>query len=610
MNVLPGLRRGPWPALLALLVAGCGRQATGPGAPLPWQGPPAFVRAFATAPETIGDFGGVAPGGTNDAWVTQRSPARLWNFDLDGRVLRRIELQPMAREGVTLRPTLVARAPDGSTWIVDDDAGTLLHVAADGRSMATVADGGGRYGSIGDLLGLAVGPGGNVYLLDAAARRVLVYSPEGERLYQFGRRGVRDGAFEEPRSLVVDESGDVYVFDAEFARVLHYQADGTFVDSWERAGYSAPNLSGGPEMTFGPDGLLRFTFRWSGEIRIYSRAGQYQGTLTLRASCESRPSSALGMAPTALPDGGYLALDACRERLHRFDATGQFITWFSGNDGEVPPVTAVARLVVDARGHAFALRSPAHDVMEFDADGRFLRLLDPGASEGLPRFSVSALALDERGNLYRGDGDGGRVLRTPLAGGPTDTLVTRLPDDILTHAVTSVAVDADGRLFVVAASEQVRVFTSAGEFVSAWVPEIPPDLAAEAPPGFYYAPRLREIRLAPDGTLWLLDSEFRRLVHCSPEGRTLGEVRLAWEGVESVRYPGAFALSPDGYLDVVNSLNNKIYRFSETGEYLYRWGTPGTAPGSLCGPGALAWDARGNLYVADSWCPRINVYAY
>lgn len=611
MRIRPN-RRGALVALAlggALLLAGCADDATGPGPLLPWQGPPSFVREFAGSGALNEEFEALVSGAGADVWVTQSSPPRLWNFDAEGRVRRRIELAPLAPRQY-LNPTLLARAPDGSTWIVEANRGILLHLSAEGTALTTVADGGGAYGTIGRLRGLAVAPDGRVYVLDTNARRVLVYSAEGERLFEFGRRGATGGAFEAPQALAVDAAGQVYLLDAEFGRVLRYEADGTFVSSWEHPGYQPGQISAAGSLLLGPDDTILLGERYRGVINVFTRGGEARRTVAVPAAC-GRGNTGITGAPALLPGGDFVVIDACSEAIHRFDARGNFVTRFSASDPDAFVPHQIVRLVVDPRGHLFSVPYEGQGIVEMDEAGRVVGVIDgPPAPGTRGDFTPLELALDPRGFLCRSGRYGSLILRTPLGGGATDTLDLARPEDVGGVDIRSLAVGADGRLFAAIDLGPVRVCDASGRILADWEVRLPPELERQLPTWYRYRPSIDAMRRAEDGTLWLLDGDLRALLHCDGAGHPLGGFRFAWEGVEGVREPVAFDLSPDGYLDVVNRANQKIYRFTTGGEYLFRWGTPGPEPGGFCHPTALAWDGRGSLYVADSGCPRVVVYAY
>ncbi|MSQ13724.1 MAG: hypothetical protein EXR47_06315 [Dehalococcoidia bacterium] len=52
---------------------------------------------------------------------------------------------------------------------------------------------------------------------------------------------------------------------------------------------------------------------------------------------------------------------------------------------------------------------------------------------------------------------------------------------------------------------------------------------------------------------------------------------------------------------MVDEENNRIQKFSATGQFLAKWGSEG--------PRGLAVDARGDVYVADQGNNRIQVFA-
>ncbi len=143
-----------------------------------------------------------------------------------------------------------------------------------------------------------------------------------------------------------------------------------------------------------------------------------------------------------------------------------------------------------------------------------------------PYAQVTSIAFDGQGGFYRALSYDPLILRTPIAGGRTDTLSVRLPGDLYDHRPTRLAVDGQGRLFVAVDPGQIRVFDRAGSFLAAWELELPADLGGPAP-SWYHAD-VADLRLAPDGTLWVLDQALRRLAHYDPLGQWLGEIRFEW----------------------------------------------------------------------------------
>jgi len=78
--------------------------------------------------------------------------------------------------------------------------------------------------------------------------------------------------------------------------------------------------------------------------------------------------------------------------------------------------------------------------------------------------------------------------------------------------------------------------------------------------------------------------------------------------------PRGLALAPDGSIYVADTGNSRIVRFDANGNILTTWGsrTPDgqspPAPGTFVEPWGVALDARGNVYVADTWNHRVQKF--
>jgi DNA-binding beta-propeller fold protein YncE len=65
----------------------------------------------------------------------------------------------------------------------------------------------------------------------------------------------------------------------------------------------------------------------------------------------------------------------------------------------------------------------------------------------------------------------------------------------------------------------------------------------------------------------------------------------------------------DGYVFVADSGNNRIQKFTTTGDFVMSFGEEGSGAGQLKNPTGIAVDDVGNVYVADSGNARIQVFA-
>jgi DNA-binding beta-propeller fold protein YncE len=128
------------------------------------------------------------------------------------------------------------------------------------------------------------------------------------------------------------------------------------------------------------------------------------------------------------------------------------------------------------------------------------------------------------------------------------------------------------------------------------------------------------IALAPDGSLYVADTNNNRIQHFSASGQFLNSLGsfgnnsavIAPQG--TFNQPMAVAVSRDGeFVYVADTWNHRIQKFTASGTPLKMWGTPlydpsTSDPFGIWGPRGIAVDAQGRVYVADTGNKRILVY--
>lgn len=72
--------------------------------------------------------------------------------------------------------------------------------------------------------------------------------------------------------------------------------------------------------------------------------------------------------------------------------------------------------------------------------------------------------------------------------------------------------------------------------------------------------------------------------------------------------PMGIAIDKKGFIYIVDQDNNKIVKFSPTGDSLKEWGFIGSAPGEFREPKYLAFNDNNELLVTDTWNQRIQVF--
>jgi len=126
----------------------------------------------------------------------------------------------------------------------------------------------------------------------------------------------------------------------------------------------------------------------------------------------------------------------------------------------------------------------------------------------------------------------------------------------------------------------------------------------------------RNLEVAPDGTLYVLDTGSHRVLHLSTEGDILnswGEFGTTESGGGAggtFNEPWGIAIGPDGNIFIADTWNHRIQKFTPDGAFLTSWGRFGQreTPDAFWGPRDVAVDDHGHVYVSDTGNKRIVVF--
>lgn len=133
-------------------------------------------------------------------------------------------------------------------------------------------------------------------------------------------------------------------------------------------------------------------------------------------------------------------------------------------------------------------------------------------------------------------------------------------------------------------------------------------------PGQFNKPR--DLAVAPDGSLYIADSDNHRIQHFSPDGQFINQwgsfADLATGAAPGGTFnqPWGVAVGPDGNVYVSDTWNHRIQKFTADGKFISMWGYFGQAeaPDAFWGPRDIMVDAQGRVYVADTGNKRVALF--
>jgi len=218
----------------------------------------------------------------------------------------------------------------------------------------------------------------------------------------------------------------------------------------------------------------------------------------------------------------------------------------------------------------------------------------------------------------------------------------KLPTNIYLGEVPGVAVNSHGNIFVYTRTGSTnatmggsRVFTHGGsrllEFNSTG------GFVKEIGVGLYGLDFAHAVRVDPQDNIWVVDQGSNMVIKFSPQGQVLMTMSRKPESInvgggaapeggggggrgrggppgagqpgDNFNQPTDVAWDAAGNIFVADGHGNaRIAKFDKNGAYIKSWGSKGKDPGQFDTPHSIAVDAQGNVYVADRGNSRIQVF--
>jgi sugar lactone lactonase YvrE len=476
-----------------------------------------------------------------------------------------------------------------SAGVVSTFAGSGSYSSADGMGIAASF----KYPAR-----LAVDASGNVYVADNGNHKIRKITPAGvvSTLAGDGTEGSTDAtgtaaSFHDPEGVAVDASGNVFVADRENNKIRKITSAGvvsTFAGSGEvgsnDATATAPSFYNPSGVALDASGNVYVADSKNNKIRKITSAGVVS---TFAGSGEEGRTDATGTAASFNRPFG-VALDA------------------SGNV-----------YVADSKNNKIRKITPAGVVSTFAGSGEEGRTDATGTAASFNRpFGV---ALDASGNVYVADYINDKIRKITPAGevstfagsgysGSTDGTGTAASF----YSPTGVAVDASGNVYVADTSNnKIRKITPSGVVSTLAGSGAQGSTDGTGTAASFYRPVGAAVDAA--GNVYVADTyndKIRKITSAGVVSTFAGSGDFgSTDGTgtaASFKFPQGVAVDASGNVYVADTYNHKIRKITSAGVVSTLAGsgevdsTDGTGTAaSFNGPGGVALDAAGNVYVAD-----------
>jgi len=117
------------------------------------------------------------------------------------------------------------------------------------------------------------------------------------------------------------------------------------------------------------------------------------------------------------------------------------------------------------------------------------------------------------------------------------------------------------------------------------------------------------VALDSSGNVYVADTGNNRIQKFTSSGQFITKWGSEGNGDGQFSSPHGIALDSNGNIYVADTGNNRIQKFTSSGQFITKWGSEGNGDGEFSVPRSIALDSSGNIYVAEEWNHRIQKFA-
>lgn len=246
--------------------------------------------------------------------------------------------------------------------------------------------------------GVAIDSEGSLYITDAGRHRVLVFGARGS-VAVWDSRGSGPGQFHSLGfgGIAIDSEDHVFVVDNGNHRVQKFSKEGTFLLEWGTKGTGPGQFMRAIGIATDAEGQVYVTDDENPFVQKFDNQGRFLARLGGPGSGEGGLRHPTGIAVAR--DGSIYVSDYETRLVQKFTPSGEFVlSWKLGADLELTGTPE--GMVLDQEGNLYVSDYSLGRVQVFDADGRFLWSLGANSLIDPLFLKPTSLALDAEKRLF------------------------------------------------------------------------------------------------------------------------------------------------------------------------------------------------------------------
>jgi|CXWL01.1.fsa_nt_gi DNA-binding beta-propeller fold protein YncE len=581
---------------------------------------------------------GVALDKDGNIYVADTDNQSIQKFDKDGKFLSRWGGDPGATEGDFYYPRGLATNAEGDVFVADSGNNRIQKFDSNGQVMQAwgkfgFAWRGADLGKFDVPWGVGTDRQGNIYVADTSNARIQKFSPDGTPLLKWGRDGSFDGAFFFPRGVAVDYVGNIYVADEGNNRIQKFDSRGSFLAKWGKEG-SGPGQFKAP-WGVACDALGDVYVVDSGNHRVqkFDGNGTFLCSWGNRGLTEGQLNFPSGVAVDK--EGHVFVVDSGNARVFKFAPTEEELNrlkdvasqktstgipaprGFVAKAGDTEVALSWMEVPAAVSYNLYFTTAPGVDPQSAT---RIEGVTSPFVHSGLTNDSPYYYALSV---VFDGEQESGlsdEIAVTPVL---IDVTAPQNPNVVINHGAFMTNSPE-----VVLTISAIDVDTGVAAY---YISEAPLTPAAGAPgwvdvdPSTKFGATVPCILSPGDGSktlyVWFKDAGQNVSVPASSNIliNTSGYLFVSKWGKAgrgaSLLHGGEFmpplyglAVDQQGELFAVDNGNNRIQKFTNSGDFIILWGNFGSSNGCFHNPTGIACDAKGDIYVVDTNNHRVQKF--